>query len=65
MKSTRKKLTLSRETLVDLDRTDLGLAAGGTSTEYTCPSFTCKPPCDFSNRNTCTTCAPTCTTNYC
>lgn len=68
MKKTHKRLTLNRETLVALDRSELRPVNGASdaySDCYTCPSFTCKPPCDFSNRNTCTTCQMTCTTNYC
>lgn len=66
MKKTLKKLTLHRETLIELDRPDLGWVAGGATFQYTCPSFTCYPDnCDFSRRATCTTCAMTCTTNYC
>lgn len=64
MKKKLKKLTLHRETLIELDRTELGWAAGGTA--YTCPSFTCYPDnCQWSGRATCTTCEITCTTNYC
>ncbi len=64
MRRTQKKLTLNRETLVELSRADLPHAAGGTA--YTCPSYTCQPPCDFSNgRHTCLTCGNTCTTNLC
>jgi len=57
MKRTVKKLVLSRETLRELDYGSLGPVAGGA---YTVP-----PDCDFSNRNTCTTCNLTCTTNFC
>jgi hypothetical protein len=58
-KHTLKKLVLNRETLVELDRMDLPYAAGGATQ-------TCRPDfCDFSGRNTCTTCQLTCTTNYC
>jgi hypothetical protein len=48
---------LNRETLVDLDSGDLSPVAGGTKTVPPC--------CDFSNRNTCTTCQLTCTSNTC
>jgi hypothetical protein len=54
-----KKLVLNRETLAELDRFDLWQAHGGAT-------VTCRPDfCDFSGRNTCTTCQLTCTTNYC
>lgn len=54
-----KKLVLNRETLAELDRFDLWQAHGGATQ-------TCRPDfCDFSGRNTCTTCQLTCTTNYC
>lgn len=54
-----KKLVLCRETLRELDRLDLPQAAGGAT-------VTCRPAvCDFSGRNTCTTCQLTCTTNLC
>jgi hypothetical protein len=60
LKKLPKKLVLSRETLVDLDRMDLPHALGGAV------SKTCRPNiCDFSGRNTCTTCQLTCTTNLC
>lgn len=63
MKKTFKKLALHRETLAELDRTELGQAAGGTG-YATC---TCYPDrCEYSaNRNTCTTCNLTCTSNWC
>ncbi len=65
MRSKTKKLVLHRETLSDLDRSQLGNAAGG-GTLQTCPSFTCYPGnCDYSGRATCLTCKLTCTTNYC
>jgi hypothetical protein len=65
MKKRSKKLALHRETLAELDRLNLKEAAGG-ATLNTCPSYTCYPVnCDFSNRNTCTTCQLTCTTNLC
>jgi hypothetical protein len=53
-----KRLTLNRETLVELDRSDLRPAVGVSGR-------TCPPICDFSNRNTCTTCQLTCTSNTC
>ncbi|HEV7671255.1 MAG TPA: class I lanthipeptide [Thermoanaerobaculia bacterium] len=66
MRSKPKKLVLHRETLSDLDRAQLGQAAGGTSYQYNCPSFTCYPDnCQYSGYNTCFTCEMTCTTNYC
>jgi hypothetical protein len=68
MRKTRKRLTLNRETLVELDRSELQPANGATgpySTCYGCASFTCMPRCQDSNRNTCTTCQMTCTTNFC
>lgn len=60
MKKTRlRKLVLHRETLRELDRFDLQHVEGGATQ-------TCRPDfCDFSGRNTCTTCQLTCTTNYC
>jgi hypothetical protein len=54
-----KKLMLHRETLMELDGTDLGLA-GAAATQTCYPS-----PCDVSRRNTCTSCQLTCTTNFC
>ncbi|HLX10322.1 MAG TPA: hypothetical protein VKY89_20915 [Thermoanaerobaculia bacterium] len=68
MRKSRKRLALNRETLVELDRSDMQAANGATteySTCYGCASFTCRPPCQYSNRNTCTTCQMTCTTNFC
>jgi hypothetical protein len=63
-KTAKKKLVLNRETLAGLDPSRYGQVAGGTG--YTCPSFTCQPPCQFSDgRDTCFTCEATCTTNYC
>jgi hypothetical protein len=65
MKKQMKKLALHRETLAELDRLNLLTAVGG-ATLNTCPSYTCYPAnCDFSGRNTCTTCQLTCTTNFC
>ena len=59
LKKTPKKLVLCRETLLDLDRFELRVAGGATA-------FCTNPPgCDFSGRNTCTTCQLTCTTNRC
>jgi natural product precursor len=55
MKKQIKKLTLNRETLLALDRSDLRLALGG----YTAPR------CQYSGRGTCETCEATCTTNFC
>lgn len=58
-KKLSKKLILNRETLVELDGAALWKAAGGATQ-------TCRPNvCDFSGRNTCTTCQLTCTTNLC
>jgi hypothetical protein len=57
MKRTPKKLTLQRETLAGLTRSELEQAAGG---------FTIRPDeCQYSGRKTCLTCEATCTTNYC
>jgi len=50
------KLALHKETLVQLAQNDLEPVAGG---------LTIPPRCLYSNRNTCQTCANTCTTNYC
>jgi hypothetical protein len=60
LKKLPKKLVLSRETLVDLDRMELPRALGGAVSQTCRPNF-----CDFSGRNTCTTCQLTCTTNFC
>jgi hypothetical protein len=68
VRKTRKKLTLHRETLVELDRADLQPVNGATgahSTCYGCISYTCRPACEYSGRNTCTSCQLTCTTNFC
>ncbi len=54
MKKKIKKLTLNRETLVQLDQGDLQGVAGG----YT-------PRCQYSGQQTCNTCEGVCTTNYC
>ena len=54
MKKKIQKLVLNRETLRGLDRHVLEQAQGG----YT-------PRCQFSGYGTCTTCEPTCTTNFC
>lgn len=61
MKKNFKKLRLHRETLAELDRTELWRAAGGTA------YVTCYHPdnCQYSGRATCTTCNLTCNTNYC
>ncbi|MFY9824419.1 MAG: hypothetical protein WAM82_23790 [Thermoanaerobaculia bacterium] len=56
MKKTLKRLALSRETLVALDHFDFPVVGAAR---------TVPPVCDFSNRNTCTTCQLTCTTNLC
>jgi hypothetical protein len=64
----RKRLTLSRETLVKLDHSELQPVAGATtqfSTCYGCASYTCRPPCEYTGHNTCTSCQLTCTTNFC
>lgn len=61
LKKNLKKLTLHRETLLELDRLGSWVVGGAASQ-------TCYPDvCDFSARNraTCTTCQMTCTTNYC
>ena len=50
-----RKLVLNRETLVELDRVDIGQAAGGVVTRF----------CPYSGYATCGTCQATCTTNYC
>ncbi len=66
MKSKAKKLALHRETLAELDRSQMGQAAGGASNRYTCQSYTCYPGlCEFSGLATCWTCQGTCTTNLC
>jgi hypothetical protein len=64
MKRKPKKLSLNRETLAELDRSDIKYVAGGNvSNVATC---TQRPDvCDFSGRATCTTCQLTCTTNLC
>jgi hypothetical protein len=49
------KLVLNRETLVELDRMDLGQAAGGATT--ICSELSCV--------NTCASCSPTCTSRLC
>lgn len=57
MKKTKlKKLTLNRETLIELDRLDLRQAGGGPTGPRVC---------QFSGYNTCNTCQATCTTNLC
>lgn len=59
MKKKIRKLVLHRETLADLDGSNLQAVYGGAT-------LTCRPVnCDFSGRATCTTCQLTCTTNYC
>ncbi|HSS49570.1 MAG TPA: hypothetical protein VLX28_11560 [Thermoanaerobaculia bacterium] len=64
MKRKPKRLSLNRETLTDLDRPEMMKhVVGGVSNVASC---TCRPNvCDFSGRNTCTTCQLTCTTNFC
>jgi natural product precursor len=64
MKRKPKKLSLNRETLADLDRSEIRQVVGGNvSNVATC---TQRPNvCDFSGRATCTTCQLTCTTNQC
>ncbi len=52
-----KKLVLSRETLVGLDRNDLGQAAGG-ATRLCSELGSC-------GLNTCASCSPTCTSRLC
>lgn len=54
MKKPLKKITLHRETLLQLDPGKLEKALGG----YT-------PRCQYSGYGTCGTCEATCTTNYC
>lgn len=54
MKKTVKKMALSRETLVSLEKS-LGEVAGGAITLR----------CPYSGQNTCNTCVGTCTSNYC
>lgn len=53
-KKLTKKLSLHRETLVQLE-SDLQLAAGGAYTAR----------CTYSGYGTCGTCESVCTTNYC
>jgi hypothetical protein len=67
MKKHLKRLVLHRETLLELDRSDTRLAAGGLTVFTGCYSF-CPDNCDYSNDpyiNTCYTCGGTCTTNLC
>ena len=49
-----RKLVLNRETLAELDRSELWQAAGG-ATRF----------CPYSGYITCGTCESVCTTNYC
>jgi hypothetical protein len=60
MRKRTRKLTLHRETLGQLNRPDLEMAAGAAT-------LTCYPdPCEYSKgRATCTTCNLTCNTNTC
>jgi len=67
MKKRTKKLSLSRETLVNLEN-HLRQVAGGATAVTDCGTRTCMPPnsgCEFSGRHTCFTCQGTCTTNLC
>jgi hypothetical protein len=67
MKKHLKRLVLHRETLLELDRLDTRLAAGGVTVYTGCDSF-CPAACEQSNHpyiNTCYTCADSCTTNLC
>jgi len=57
MKKQTKKITLHRETLRALDALHFEAVVGGAVTQ--------RPICEFSGRNTCTTCVLTCTTNRC
>lgn len=54
-KNPLRKLVLNRETLVELDRVDIGKAAGGAT--YFCTEVSCM--------NTCASCSPTCTSRLC
>ncbi|HZF08914.1 MAG TPA: hypothetical protein VFE33_09010 [Thermoanaerobaculia bacterium] len=54
-----RKLSLHRETLVELDRFD-SVVGGATLTCTGCPNV-----CEWSGRATCNTCQLTCTTNLC
>ncbi|HEV2855600.1 MAG TPA: hypothetical protein VHC97_22620 [Thermoanaerobaculia bacterium] len=56
MKKKAKRLTLSRETLVNLENS-LEQVAGG--------AYTNNPDICFSGQATCATCVNTCTTNRC
>ncbi len=56
MKKRATKVRLHRETLLNLDAVQY--VGGGIS-------LTCPDRCDYSGRNTCTTCKVTCTTNFC
>jgi hypothetical protein len=56
MKKQTKRLTLSRETLVNLEN-DLEKVAGG--------AYTDNPDICWSGQATCATCRLTCTTNRC
>lgn len=54
-KKATKKLSLHRETVAQLEKTELHLAAGGAYTDR----------CQYSGQGTCGTCEGVCTTNYC
>lgn len=58
MKKKIRKLVLSRETLVELDR-PLQAVGGRPPWE----TQTCPENCPWSGANTCATCGPTCETN--
>lgn len=57
-KKTLKKLVLNRETLVELDRADVGQALGGATAR-------CSDVVGSCGLNTCTSCSPTCTSRLC
>ena len=54
-KKAAKKLSLHRETVAQLEKPELELAAGGAYTAR----------CQYSGYGTCGTCESVCTTNYC
>lgn len=56
-----KKLTLNRETVVDLEK---GLREAGGGVSNAC-SASCPQVCTFSGYRTCNTCGATCGTNLC
>ncbi len=66
MKKAVKRLTLTRETVVNLG-TALRRAGGGATDVTQCGSQSCPAICTWTidNQNTCVTCAGTCTTNNC